>query len=173
MTRPGTEAYPLAARWRRLLATMIDAVLVPGATIFLVMVTDVMEDAEDYQDNWWMLWVFLQAVSCYLVLNGYLLWRRGQTLGKLILGIAVVPAFPLNSDDQSPSFAFIPAPWWKLIFVRALFFPLMFVAIVPPLAPVPMLDLVFIFSKQRRCLHDLAAGTVVIHLSTNSSEAKS
>ena len=90
MTDRMPQGAPLAGRQRRLTSTLIDTVLVLGLTIFVVMITDVMEDAEDYIDNWWILWVFLQAVACYLLLNGYTLWRYGQTLGKRIMGIAIV-----------------------------------------------------------------------------------
>lgn len=145
----------LASRTRRLVATVIDAVLVPSLTIILVMVTDIVEDAEDYANNMWMLWVILLAVTSYLLLNGYSLWRSGQTLGKRLLGIAIVSA---NSNGAQS-----PAPFWKLICIRALFFPFLF-ALMPPFILLPLIDQLFIFSKSRRCLHDHASGTVVIRL---------
>ena len=114
-----SDGYPLAGRWRRLAATLIDAALVPALTIFLVMVAGVVEDAEDYTSNWWMLWVFLLAVGSYLILNGYGLWHHGQTLGKRLTGIAIVPA----TMQRSGLWAGQAAPFWKLIFIRAWFFP--------------------------------------------------
>ena len=143
----------LAGRWRRLGATAVDAVLVPGLTVVLVMAFEVMEDPEDFTSGWWMWWVFVLAVASYLVLNGHGLARWGQTLGKRLFGIAVVRADTLE-----------PAPFWKLISVRALFFPLMFVVIYPPLMVLPMLDLLPILGKSRRCLHDRAAGTRVVRV---------
>jgi uncharacterized RDD family membrane protein YckC len=148
-----TEETQLAGRLRRLAATVVDAVLVPSLTLVLVMIAGVVEDAEDYTDNWWMLWVLLLAVLSYLILNGYLLWRRGQTLGKRLTGIAIVSA---GRPD--------PAPLWKLICVRALFFPLLFLVVVPSLALIPIVDQLFIFGKRRRCLHDLVSGTEVVRL---------
>ena len=150
-----SEDLVLAGRFRRLLATLIDAILVPSLAVVLVMIAGVMEDAEDYADNWWMLWVLLLAVASYLILNGLSLWRRGQTLGKLLMGIAIV-----RPDHTA-------APLWKLIFVRALFFPLLFfpllfLAVIPSLAMLPIIDQLPIFGKRRRCLHDLACGTVVV-----------
>lgn len=150
----------LASRWRRLVATGIDAVLVPSLSVFLVMVFGVVEHAEDFSDNWWVLHVFLTAVLAYLLLNGYTLWRRGQTLGKMLLNIAMVPAGLETSQTR-----FTPPPLWKLIFIRALFFPLLFVGVIPYVAPLPLLDQLFIFGKKRRCLHDYAAGTAVIQVS--------
>jgi len=154
----------LAGRIRRLAATVIDATLVPLLTMVLVMVTDVMEDAEDYIDNWWMLHVLLLAVVSYLILNGYGLMRRGQTLGKRLLGIAIVVATAPVEGSEGVQYNFTPAPLWKLICIRALFFPLLYAAVVPWIALVPIVDQLLIFSKRRRCLHDLASGTVVVRL---------
>ena len=42
-----SEGLFLAGRGRRLVATVIDAILVPTLTIVLVMITGVVEDAED------------------------------------------------------------------------------------------------------------------------------
>ena len=152
----------LAGRIRRLLATGIDAILVPTLTVVLVMSAGVVEDAEDYVDSWWMLWVFLLAIASYLLLNGYGLWRRGQTLGKQIMGIAIVPL----SSGIDGQYGRNPAPLWKLICVRALFFPLLFVSVVPWIAALPIIDQLLIFMKSRRCLHDLVSGTVVVRLTT-------
>ena len=152
----------LASRQQRLTATLIDAVLVPSLTIFVVMITDVMEDAEDYIDNWWILWVFLQAVACYLLLNGYMLWRYGQTLGKYIMGIAIVSSKHMKGEGAL--FEPQPVPLWRLFLLRAPFFPVLFVAILPPLAPLPVFDLLFIFGRRRRTLHDWVSGTVVVRL---------
>ena len=149
-------AIQLAPRWRRLAATFIDALIVPAVTLFVVMLTNVAEDAEDYIDNTWMLHVLLLAVGSYLLLNGYTLWQRGQSLGKWLLGIMVVPAAVLRGEPIKP------ASIWVLILARAWFFALLFVAIVPPLALAPLLDHLFIFRKDRRCLHDLLCGTVVV-----------
>ena len=166
MTTDGTDTGPVAAgRLRRLVATLIDAVLVPALTLVLVMITDVVEDAEDYADSWWMVWVLLLAVASYLVLNGYGLLRRGQTLGKRLLGIAIVKAPATADGDLDPT----PAPFWKLIMIRALFFPALFLVIVPWITVLPLVDQLLIFGKRRRCLHDLAAGTVVVRVSPRPS----
>lgn len=159
----------LAGRFRRLAATLIDAVLVPLLTMVLVMVTDVMEDAEDYATNWVALHVLLLAVVSYLILNGYGLMSRGQTLGKKLLGIAIVVATAPTEGSDGIQYEFTPAPLWKLICIRALFFPLLFVTIVPWIALVPIADQLLIFSKRRRCLHDLASGTVVVRLEPGNS----
>jgi uncharacterized RDD family membrane protein YckC len=151
----------LAGRLRRLVATLLDAVLVPSLTLVLVMITGVVEDAEDYVDYWWIVWVLLLAIASYLLLNGYGLWRSGQTLGKRVMGVAIVPASQVSEGRYGRT----PAPLWKLICVRALFFPLLFVAVVPWIAALPVIDQLLILRKNRRCLHDLVCGTVVVRLS--------
>lgn len=156
----------LAGRFRRLIATGIDMLLVPALTLLLVMMSGVVEDAEDYGGQGWELQMFLKvlglAVLAYLLLNGFTLWRRGQTLGKLLLGIAVVP---VGVNDQ---WTLEPAPLWKLICIRALFFPLLFLIVMPWLALIPAIDQLCIFGKRRRCLHDLISGTVVVRRRSNS-----
>ena len=156
-----TDRQILAGRWRRLGATAVDAVLVPGLTVVLVMVFEVMEDPEDFTSTWWMWWVFVLAVTSYLILNGHGLAQSGQTLGKRLFGIALARTDALE-----------PAPIWKLIGVRALFFPLLFVVIYPPLIVLPLLDLLPIFGKSRRCLHDRAAGTRVVRVAAMNQSAQ-
>ncbi|MBX3705911.1 MAG: RDD family protein [Pseudomonadales bacterium] len=146
------QSAPLASRGRRLLATAIDAILVPTVTLLLVMLTGVVEDAEDYVDNAWILHVLLLAIGSYLLLNGYTLWRTRQTLGKRIMGIALAGA------------AGAAVSWWRLVVVRAPFFALMYLLLVPPLALVPLIDHLMIFGKRRRCLHDRLAGTEVVRV---------
>ena len=150
----------LASRWRRLLATGFDAILVPGVTVFLVMILDVIEQADDFIDRWWTVHVLAIAIGTYLALNGYTLWQSGQTLGKKIVGIAIITQQP----QPDGAYEFLHPPFWKLIAVRALFFPLLFVGIMPFLVWVPALDLISIFGKQRRCLHDYFCSTVVVKI---------
>lgn len=154
------DGLMLAGRLRRLAATLIDAVLVPSLTLVLVMVAGVVEDADDYVDSGWIVWVLLLAVVSYLLLNGYGLWRSGQTLGKRVMGVAIVPASPVRDGRYGRA----PAPLWKLICVRALFFPLLFLSVVPWIAALPIVDQLLIFRKSRRCLHDVVCGTVVVRL---------
>ena len=40
-----SSELPLAGRFRRLVATLVDAILVPSLSLVLLMITDVMEDA--------------------------------------------------------------------------------------------------------------------------------
>jgi uncharacterized RDD family membrane protein YckC len=155
-----TDGLVLAARSRRLVATVIDAVLVPSLTLLLVLITGVVEDAEDFVDYGWIARVLLLAVLSYLLLNGYGLWRSGQTLGKHVMGVAIVPAVEVAEGRYGNA----PAPLWRLICVRALFFPMLFLSVVPWIAALPIIDQLLIFGRHRRCLHDFISGTVVVRL---------
>jgi uncharacterized RDD family membrane protein YckC len=152
-----SEELMLAGRGRRLLAGLIDFTLVPIFAVIIVWVTGAMEHAEDYISIRPYLNPLLCGIASYLLLGAYLLSRRGQTVGKWILRIAIVTT---TTGAR--------APFLKLLFIRALFFPLLYLVVVgpvmlmPALAILPLLDLAFIFAKEKRCLHDLASGTSVV-----------
>ena len=156
----------LAARWRRAIATAIDAVLVPALTILLVMVTDVAEDAEDFADGAWMFHVLGLAVLSYLTLNGVSLWRHGQTLGKKLMKIMIARSAVVDRHGSQVPFDaegdVLLAPFWKLICLRALFFPTLYLLMIPWATILPLVDQLLVFRKGRRCLHDLVSGTVVL-----------
>ena len=141
----------LAGRGRRLVATLIDVVLVPAVAIFLMLVTGVLEHAADWSANGRpMLRVFALGVVSYLLLNVWLLWQRGQTVGKAIMGIAIVS----NRSGNK-------APFWRVA-IRALFFPTLYLIVWPLAAAFPLIDQVLIFGKRRRCGHDYVCGTSVV-----------
>jgi len=141
----------LAGRGRRFVATLIDMLLVPALTVLLIMITGVVEHAEAFRNAMWVLYVVLLAVLSYLALNGYWLATRGQTVGKRVMKIAIVA----TASGERVAF-------WKLVCIRAPFFPLLFTVISPYLAWLPIVDQAFVFGKRRRCVHDLAAGTSVV-----------
>ena len=141
----------LAGRGRRLVATLIDVLLVPALAIFLMLVTGVLEHAADWSASGMpMLRVFALGVVSYLILNVWLLWQRGQTVGKAIMGIAIV-------SNQSEN----KAPFWRVA-IRALFFPTLYLIVWPLAAAFPLIDQVLIFGKRRRCGHDYVCGTSVV-----------
>ncbi|HEY9102829.1 RDD family protein [Chitinimonas sp.] len=85
----------------------------------------------------------------YVLINGYLLYQGGQTVGKKLLGIRVVKL------DGSK------ATLLTLTVVRHL--PLNLVGLIPVVGSIIQLaDALFIFRENRRCLHDLIAGTKVV-----------
>ena len=133
------QTFELAGHGRRLLATIIDAILVPVFAIGLMWVSGVLEDASDYASYPGLRILGLGLVS-YLLLNGWLLWRHGQTVGKWLLGIRIVR----EANEMPP-------PLWRLLLVRSPLF-----LVLPIIGELP------IFTRRRKCLHDWAAGTRVI-----------
>ena len=136
---------------RRLLAALIDFFLVPIAAMMIMLVTGVMEGPEAYANGVPWLRILLLGVAGYVLTNGWLLWRRGQTVGKWLLDIKIVQ---MDDPDARP-------PLWKLVGVRALFFGFPHAALIGFWYLV-LLDVLPIFWSSRRCLHDVAAGTQVV-----------
>ncbi|SER20955.1 RDD family protein [Amphritea atlantica] len=86
----------------------------------------------------------------FLLLNIYLLLKSGQTVGKKIVGIRVVTV----ESQAVPSF--------ESIYI-ARYLPFFLVYILPFVGPIfSLIDVLFIFRRDRRCLHDLLAKTLVV-----------
>jgi uncharacterized RDD family membrane protein YckC len=146
-----TTALPLAGRGRRLAASLIDFVLVPAFAILLMLVTGVLEHATDWSSSAMpFLRILGLALASYVILNLWLLWARGQTVGKALLGIAIV-----NSKTGAK------AELWRLFF-RGLFFAMLYLIFSPYTAALPLIDQALIFGKPRRCVHDWVCGTSVV-----------
>lgn len=102
-------------------------------------------------DELFALAIMILGMLVLLVINAIILTKRGQTLGKMCVGIRVV-TFP---DCQLPGF------------VKAVLLRLVVNAII---CAMPccigfiyfIVDSCFVFSDNRRCVHDLIAGTQVI-----------
>ncbi len=91
------------------------------------------------------------SLVVFVLLHGYLLWKRGQTIGKKMVGISIV-----TTEGKIPDL-------WPLILRRYLPFALL--PLIPVLGPfIPCVDVLLIFRKDRRCFHDLLAGTRVINV---------
>lgn len=107
--------------------------------------------------------VALLATLLYVGFSLYSLYRTGQCISKKMLGMKVV-----NADGSR-------APLWKIVLFRngVLFLlnmlggllyrtlPLGIVAVIPVYG-VFLIDALLIFRKDRRTLHDLLAGTIVV-----------
>ncbi|MDT4885337.1 RDD family protein [compost metagenome] len=89
------------------------------------------------------------GVAAFLIVNGRLLKNYGQTVGKRLLKIAIV-----DLNGQVPDLGNVLLKrylvWWLLAYV-----PLVGGLIL-------LVNYLFIFRADRRCLHDLAAGTRVV-----------
>lgn len=140
-----------ASLLRRLLAGIVDLFLV---NFFVTPLLTYTMDVEAFAKDPFnlppevALQILIQSVFVFFVLNGYLLYRRGQTLGKRLFNIAIV-----DLNDQ-------PVSILNLVVNR--YFIQLAMVVVPLLNPVDYLTM--LFRRDRRCLHDLIAKTKVIDL---------
>lgn len=141
----------LAGRGTRLGAAIIDSIIL-GLVIWpYAMTTDYWTRATQGQVGVGdLLQLSLVGLIGFLVLHGYLLHKYGQTIGKRLLGIRIVSA----ADGQLVSLG-------KIFGLR--YVPIQLVSIIPYVGNIlPLIDVLFIFREDRRCLHDLIAGTKVV-----------
>jgi len=158
IARDNTATYQ-----KRFLAFVIDVVLLLFGMMFMMRYLG-LEPANtaDMQAAYLELSAKINALSdankmllafapqlIFFVLHGASLYQRGQTIGKRIMGIAIV-----TLDNQKPAF-------FPLIVQRYMSQWLM--GMVPVVGPLlRLVDVVFIFRADKRCLHDHIAKTKVI-----------
>jgi uncharacterized RDD family membrane protein YckC len=136
-----TDVLYVASWWSRAAAYLIDAVIVAGLFVLLIVVAALPE--ED------ILWIpaFASGILFLLLYNPLLVaYNHGQTLGKKLLGLQVI-----NKDVQPTALG------------RALVRELLLKTLAGVISPFNLIDYLWAAGRQdRRTLHDLAAGTVVI-----------
>ncbi len=141
-----------ASRWLRLFAALIDGIIAMVITLPLMIYYGIFDMALAGQElNYTYTVMFtLLGVVAFMLLHGYLLKTKGQTIGKMILGIKIV-----DLQGSLPPFA-------KLISLR--YAPLWALQLVPAINILALVDILFIFRGDRRCVHDLIAGTKVVRV---------
>lgn len=141
----------LAGRGKRLAAVIIDALIQMAVVIPIMWVTGAWAQAMTGQaalDLGFTITWFLVGEAAFLAIQGWLLFTRQQTVGKMLLDIKIVGM----QDTRVPP--------GKLYGARYLLFHIM--AQVPLFNLILLVDALMIFRRDRRCLHDLIAGTQVI-----------
>lgn len=144
-----------AGRWLRLGAALLDGIIggilvTPG---FVVMTSAGVFSNPNHPNTPLMLAGFGMLGFGFLILMGiqiYLLTTRGQTIGKKLFAIKIVNF----EDETTPGFV-------KAFLLRSFVNGL--IGSIPVLgAAYSLVDICFIFRDDRRCLHDLLAGTKVV-----------
>lgn len=148
---PLTAEVELASRWARLGGSIIDGILITLVVLPLMYVTGyfqrALEQAPTLAET--LAWTVAGAIA-FVLINGYLLANAGQTAGKRIVGTRIVSV----EDGRI-------LPLWKVVGVRWL--PWSLAAQVPVVGPfVGIANVLAIFRRDKRCLHDLVAGSHVI-----------
>ena len=97
------------------------------------------------------------SLVLFMAVNGYLLATSGQTVGKRVAGTRIVSV----TDGQI-------LPLGKLIALRSL--PISLISLIPVIGSfIPLVDVLMIFRADRRCGHDLIAGTKVVRANAPGS----
>jgi uncharacterized RDD family membrane protein YckC len=154
---PGTipqlgNTNELASLGNRFLGALIDfCVMIPVIVIFTVLIVFGMISTE--AANSWVFMIVSPVIGfgIFLLIHGYLLATKGQTVGKMVMKTQIV-----GNDGKL-------VPFVPLILKR--YIPLSVVSQIPYLGPlVGLVNVLLIFRSNRKCLHDEIAGTKVIQL---------
>ncbi len=143
------QQHRLATRMRRLGAALIDSLIMSSVVFPIALWAGLYDDfpaiKPDFNRD---LGLNCVGLVLFLLFHGYLLHTRAQTLGKAVLSIKIV-----RSDGSQATLG--------RIFTRRVV-PLWILAIVPGLNLLIFVDLLFIFRRDKRCIHDFIADTIVV-----------
>ncbi|MFO1066108.1 MAG: RDD family protein [Pirellulales bacterium] len=166
MTSGGPDALPvsendeLAGRFTRFAAAMVDGIIMMAITMPVMFATGFVARTQAQQVSIFeQIGMSLLGMVMMLALNGYLLATRGQTIGKLLTKIQIVDA---QSGGRLP---FLRVYVYRYLWMLPL---VLVVAFIPGTADdglvnlLALIDALFIFGADRRCLHDHIAGSKVV-----------
>ncbi|MBO0154608.1 MULTISPECIES: RDD family protein [Vibrio] len=145
--------YLLASRWSRVGAAIIDSVVLGIIMLPLAYFTGgfdgLAQDPPVEPSFSYQVVMALLGFSLYCAVNWKLLGQSGQAVGKKAMKIKVV-----NMDGSQ-------AKVQDLVFKRYAF--MVFIAYIPLVGGIlNLINLIMIFGKQKRALHDRVAKTRVI-----------
>ncbi len=141
----------LAGRGMRLVGAIIDGVILMILLVPIMFASGYMTMAMSGQQPGygWQMGMTVVSFVCFVVVQGYFLNQSGQTIGKKLLGMRIVDA-----EGNKPDFVKLLAQRYGILYV---------IQLIPFLGGVFWLvDVLFIFREDRRCIHDLIAGTRVV-----------
>jgi uncharacterized RDD family membrane protein YckC len=150
-----TEGMPqeveLASRGKRLGASLIDGLIISLVTIPLMYFTGGFEGlSEGVKPSFaYSIAMGLVGLVAFLLINFKTLVSNGQTIGKKLLSIKIT-----TMEGQVPDLKKNLVPRYAVYFLPGQ---------VPAVGQLfSIVNILFIFGKERRCIHDLAAGTHVV-----------
>jgi len=142
----------LASHSKRLGGALIDCLIMMAVSFPVMLVTGAFRQITEQRRMTFVQGAFysLFGLAVFLCINGYFLAKQGQTVGKKIVGTRIVA----YSDGQI-------LPFGKLLCLRYL--PIALIAMIRVIGQILILaDILFIFRADKRCIHDLIAGTKVV-----------
>jgi uncharacterized RDD family membrane protein YckC len=141
----------LAGRGTRLVAAIVDG-LIYSAVFWLMMVFVFRISFQEMAAVTFGKQVLMQigGIVTFMILNGHLLAKNGQTIAKKLMNIKIV-----RSDGNAAGLG-------RIVFLRLA--PLWLMTLVPVvgMVVVGLVDPLLIFRQSRKCLHDTIADTIVI-----------
>lgn len=160
--RPGVKLrpQPLATRWQRFAGSVIDSIvlvlgIVPPCVLAGVILAFVYPEYLDADVSSPVVQIietvviFIFMLVGFLVINGYLLAKRGQTVGKYLMKTRIV-----SEDDQLVS---LP----RVFIFRYLI--LWLISLIPIFGRLfSLADALAIFRENRKCIHDDICKTKVV-----------
>lgn len=148
--------YILATRGERLLAALIDGAIMLIPFMLMVFGLGVTSGSTDFENSTSEALAILLLLVCaaQFPLQWYLIATRGQTLGKMALKIRIelLDGRPVN--------------FFTGVFLRNWILGLANMVI----GVIGLIDVLFIFGHEQRCLHDLIANTRVVAVGPEDSD---
>lgn len=144
----------LASRSQRLGAALADTCIGMAVTLPVMMRMGLLQRLREGQpmSGGERVLFFIFGFAVFFVINGYFLARRGQTVGKMLVGTRIVS----YAEGQL-------LPPGRLFGLRYL--PIAVVAQIPYFGGLLwLMDVLLIFGPETRCGHDLIAGTKVVNV---------
>lgn len=140
----------LASRWSRLGAALIDGLLIAAVMMPLMYMFGLFDEMVENPYSFKVALIgAVLGIGLFFAINGKFLYETAQTVGKKILGIRVVC---LNGSK----------PEFKDLVVKR-YVPFFGVQYIPYIGGLlSLVNICFIFGQEKRCVHDLIAGTKVI-----------
>lgn len=148
-----SEGLKLASRGTRLLGAFLDGIFTGIPMIGLAFYLGIYDNMtpEGALPFKYQLLASLFGIGFFMLVNGYLIYKRGQTVGKMICRTRVVT---LEGKQVSGN---------TYVFLRLL--PIWVASQIPVMGGVVgLVDALLIFRKERNCLHDDIAKTRVIDI---------
>jgi len=152
MSELENEELKLASRMSRVGAAFFDLLAFCAVSIALIYSTGILEHLKSTSSSTeatillTALWLFM-----FLIVHGYFLFKNGQTFGKWIFDIAIV-----KNDGAKIS--------GSLIIIKR-YLPMWLISYIPIIGQlIGVMNILLIFRKDRRCIHDIIAGTKVVQL---------
>jgi uncharacterized RDD family membrane protein YckC len=141
----------LAGRGERFGGAILDGLIAALVYIPLLMALGIFQKEINNEpiELWMQIFPVIAWWAIFFLLNSYLLVTRGQSIGKLIVKTRIV-----TLDEEVPSSSVILG---KRYLVPGL------ISYIPIAGQIfGLVNALFIFRKDKRCLHDHIAGTCVI-----------